>query len=272
MVDQIDSFINGGSKDVAAVYFNFPHDPTGMHNTFDENKKIMDVMEAANTAGRNIVRIDDIPYFGGCDQREGSAQPYLQVGYKDVLTADSKTLWAAVFRFSKAFGTANPGFTRMVTHPENAGEGSKRVTRSTGLAYVPEFFEHLAEILKEENDAEVRAHFAALNVKYKQNRKSLEEMFGDMVIDGDPGMTSLIAVPDEAFGRDVVCADGQTRTMADLNDIIEYLGNMGVVTVNNGGNLLRLAQAVHAEKFVEGITRLKTALDTIQSSPKAKAA
>lgn len=271
MAEEIDGLIAKNGKKISSVYFNFPHNPTGMHINKDENKKIMDVLEKANGAGNTIVRIDDIPYFGGCDRNEGGT-PYLKLGYDNVLTANSKTPWAAIFSFSKAFGTANPGMTIMVVHPSIASEVSKRLTRSTGLAYVPEFFNHIAEILKPENDQAVLEHFGMLNKKYKTNRKALEDAMGNAVLEGDPGMTSLIEVPEELFGRMVSCSDGQVRAMNDLNDIIEFLGNEGVITVNNGGRLLRLAQAAHPDKFVEGVNRLKDALDKIRNSPLAEAA
>lgn len=270
MAEEIDGLIQKNGKKISCVYFNFPHNPTGMHITREENQKVMDVLEAANASGNTIVRIDDIPYFGGCDQQDNA--PYLKLGYDGVLKADSKTPWAAIFSFSKAFGTANPGLTIMVVHPSLATEVSKRLTRTTGLAYVPQFFGHVAEILKPENDKEVLGHFAALNKKYKENRKALEAAMGNSVIEGDPGMTSLIEVPEELFGRTVTCSDGQARTMNDLNDIIEFLGNEGVITVNNGGRLLRLAQAAHPDQFVEGVNRLKAALDKIRNSPMAEAA
>ena len=265
MADEIEGLIKNADKTVASVYFNFPHNPTGMFITESENKKIMAVLDAANDKDAHIVRIDDIPYFGGCDQQDSI--PYLKVGYEGVLTEESKTPWTAIFSFSKAFGTANPGFTIMVVHPSLAADVSKRLTRTTGLAYVPQFFEHMAEIFKPENDKEVLAHFAALNKKYKTNRAALEKALGNMVLEGDPGMTSLIEVPEELFGRAVECSDGQVRTMTDLNDIIEFLGNEGVITVNNGGRLLRLAQAAHPDQFVEGINRLKAAMDKIRNSP-----
>ncbi len=270
MAEEIDTIIQKNGKKVSSLYLNFPHNPTGMHITADENKKIMGVLEAANASGNTIVRIDDIPYFGGCNQN--AEAPYLQLGYDGVLSAESKTPWAAIFSFSKAFGTANPGMTIIVVHPSIAAEVSKRLTRTTGLAYVPAFFDHFAEILKPENDKDVLAHFAALNKKYKINRKALEEAMGNMVLEGDPGMTSLVEVPEELFGRTVSCADGQDRTMNDLDDIIEFLGNEGVITVNNGGRLLRLAQAAHPDQFVDGVNRLKAALDKIRNSPMAEAA
>lgn len=258
------------NKEVSCAYFNFPHNPTGLWITAEENKKIQEALDDANKQGRNIVRIDDIPYFGGCPQ--SASVPYLKTGYEEVLKADSPTHWSAIFSFSKAFGTANPGLTIMTVHPEIAAEVSKRLTRTTGLAYVPEFFDHVSKILCEQYDPEVLAHFKALHDKYAINRKTLEEMLGDMVLDGDPGMTSLVRVPAEVFGKAVICADGQTRTMNDLNDVVEFLGNEGVITVNNGTDLLRIAQAAHPDKFAEGVEKLQAALNKILESPKAEAA
>lgn len=269
--EEIEKAIGAGG-DIAAAYFNYPHNPTGMHITAQENKKVMAALDSANAAGKNILRIDDLPYFGGCPQNAGGKKPYLEVGYDGILDPEGKTLWIAIMSFSKAFGCANPGMSVLVVHPAIAAELSKRLTRTTGLAYVPDYFDHVREIFGEDNDAAVLEHFAALNKKYIANRKALEDAFGDRVQDGDPGMTSLLKVPAELFGRAVTCADGDVRTMADLNDIIEFLGNEGVITVNNGADLLRLAQAAHPDKFAEGVARLKAAFDKILHSPAVAAA
>ena len=270
MADLIGGLIDGASKDVAACYLNFPHNPTGMHISVEENKKIMDVLDKANEGGRKIIRIDDIPYFGGCPQNDSA--PYLQTGYDGVLSRESKTKWMAVMSFSKAFGTASPGLTVMVVHPDMAKDIYMRLYRACGLAFVPAFFDNVAQIFAPENDQEVLKHFAWFHEKYSTNRQVMVDTFGDMVLEGDAGMTSLIRVPADVFGKAVTCSDGEVRTMNDLNDIIEFLGNEGVITVNNGKDLLRIAQAAHPDKFKEGVERLKAALDKILQSPCAAAA
>lgn len=262
---------NTGDQVIAAAYFNFPHNPTGLEISDTENAKIMAVLDNANEAGKNIMRIDDLPYFGNCAQKNGGA--HLKTGYEGVLKTDSPTRWACAISFSKALGTAQPGLSIFVCHPALSDKISKRMTRSSALAYVPQFFANIETLLSPEMDKDVLAHFDKLRRKYIENRNFAEQAFGDNIVDGDAGMTSLIRVPADLYGRTVSCSDGENRPVNDLNDVIEFLANEGVVTVNNGHEddgtgLLRIAQAQHPENFRKGIEILQAGLEKIKAAPK----
>lgn len=261
---------NAGEQVIAAAYFNFPHNPTSLEISDEENTKIMAVLEEANKNGKEIIRIDDLPYFGNCEQKNDGA--FLKMGYEGVFTGESITKWACAISFSKALGTAQPGLSILVCHPELSDKLSKRLTRSSALAYVPQFFDNIGKILSPDMDKDVLAHFAGLRAKYIENRKYAETAFGENIVNGDPGMTSLVRVSKDAFGKNVTCSDGQNRPINDLNDVIEFLANEGVVTVNNGHEddgtgLLRIAQAQHPDNFKKGIEILQAGLDKIKNAP-----
>lgn len=259
-----------GDRIFSMAYFNFPHNPTGLGMTQEHNTKIQAVLDAYNAdAANKIQRIDDLPYFANCAQKNNGA--LLDMGYDGILDADGVTPWSSAISFSKALATAKPGLSILVCHNDLATYMTNRINRSSGLAYVPEFFENLEKLFDERMDDQILTHFASLRAKYTKNRKALEMALGDMVKDGDPGMTSLVEVPEDIFGKSVTCSDGQARTINDLNDVVEFLGNEGVITVNNGGRFLRIAQAQHSDNFNRGVALLQKGLDKILNGQKASA-
>lgn len=245
---------------IFALYINSPDNPTGIRRTADEIRDTMAVLEEINkTRDPKVAMIFDTPYFMSCDQRGANAPSWLDAGFDGVLDGDLQTPWYVNISFSKAYGFATPGFHMMVVHPDYANTWEDEINETYGNAIEIGFAQKVTRIVAPENDAEALAHFAMLKDKYTLNRAALKKYFGDMVVEGDPNMTSLLELPGDFFERD-------TR-IKDMNDFLEYAGQQkGVVFVNNGGTLARVAMAMKAEEFERGVQLLREAFDEIYKS------
>lgn len=278
----IEQLVAGLTKDqvMAAVYMNFPHNPTGMHIDGEENKKVMALLDRINSVqpGKTI-RIDDIPYFNACPHKKEGA--FLKSGYEGVLTKDSITPWFAVFSGSKAFATAEPGFHIMVVHPSLAAELTARLTRRNGLSYSHAFLAGMEKMLDPAMDGEMLAHLGRHHAKYVENRALTMQYLnndhvGRLVVDGDAGMTSLLRIPSEGLGRSV-WIKGENHSIRDDWDLAEAVANMcGVITVPNGmtkegAALLRVAQALAPQRYGIGANALQESLYYIMNAPKLAA-
>lgn len=283
IAEQIEeSLSNGQGRTIAAVYINSPHNPTGMVVTPEEMKRVMAVLEKFNTdekwlAARGGVKVAlciDNPYFHALQRNTSNSTPgYLDAGLAEVLQPNTATPWYAPFSFSKALATAERGATAFIAHPNVYSQLSKIITEDSGPAHDKNFMGVMAQIFAPEFDTAVLSYFSDLREKYIANHGTLKRVFGDAVVDWDGSMTCLIEVSDDMFGRQVTGAKTGTRTIAKLDDFIEFLGQeYGVVTVNNtmksGPSYLRIALAAKPDKFAEGAELMAQALKLVQSSPK----
>lgn len=250
---------------VVAVYTNGRHNPTGAQMSAQEMQKMMDYLaKRVEIDGRAILHIADHPYFHACRQQGGL--PYLDNGYQGVLTPDSKTPWISLVSFSKALGTARSGLSITIARPDMEDQVRAYLTETTGVSFAPEFYDQVVKILSQENDVPVLRHFAHLREKYSENRHQVRQLSKVLpLVDGDPNMTCLLEVPDRLLGRSVVCHDGETRTINDVNDLVEYVANeTGVIIVNNSTqdrNYVRFALAeANAEKFDGAMASIRRSL------------
>ncbi len=261
---------------ILAVYVNSPDNPTGIRRTAVEVKALMDGLEtinaSRNAANQPLVRIIfDTPYFMACEQRDVSASSLLDAGFDTVLDNDALlTPWFVDISFSKAYGFATPGLHTVVAHPKYFKAFADTVNTVYGNGLEIAFAEKVTRILAQENDAEALAHFAMLKEKYTQNKTILSQSFGDYIVAGDPNMTCLMALPQDFFGRQI---QGQKvdklYTINEMNDFLEYCGwEKGVVFVNNGGHLARIAMAMKPENFAKGVTLFREAFDEVYSAKK----
>jgi aspartate/methionine/tyrosine aminotransferase len=254
------------SGDLAAIYTNSPHNPTGICTPAHEMAAMVKMLDHHNDlTGDRVMHVIDNPYFSGCDQNEQT--PYMKSGYEGVIESDSVTPWIAVISFSKAFGTAQPGLSAMVVHNDLASKVSARLSRNNGLSYAPAFFENAANIFNERNDKDARRHFAGLRDKYRANRASALEILSQYltIVEGDASMTCLFSVPDDLMGRNV-----NGFTINDVNDLVEYMGNeTGVVVVNNsvpGRNLIRIALRETPGVMRDALEKLRGGLENIMNA------
>lgn len=265
------------SGDLAAIYTNSPHNPTGICASSDEMEILVKTLDKHNEAtGDRVMHIIDNPYFSGSAQ--SPAAPYMKSGYEGVIAADSVTPWIAIISFSKAFGTAQPGLSVMTVHNGLSGAMTARLARNNGLSYAPSFFENMARIFDPRNDGDALEHFRKLRTKYEANRAAAREMLGGAMtlLDGDPGMTCLFEAPPDIFGKALVCSDGLVRTINDVSDLVEFIGNeMGVVVVNNsvpGRSLIRVALRERPELMRGAFQAINKGLERILNARTVAAA
>jgi hypothetical protein len=261
---------------ILAVYVNSPDNPTGIQRKAADVKALMDGLEKVNTArttnNQALVRIIfDTPYFMACAQRGTDAPSLLDVGFDNVLDNDALlTPWFVDISFSKAYGFATPGLHTVITHLKYAKNFGDVVNTVYGNGLEIAFAEKVTRILAPENDKEAMAHFAMLKDKYTENKSILAESFGEYLVDGDPNMTCLMALPQDFFGRKVQGKTVNTiYSINDMNDFLEYCGwEKNVVFVNNGGHLARIAMAMKPENFTNGVKAFREAFDEVHQSEK----
>ncbi len=271
------------NNNIAAVYLNSPHNPTGLRLTATDFAEIFAVLDAHNSSpamralGKKVTLILDNPYFHAASAGQSSLLDFGGEAFK----LERITPWVSVQSFSKAWGTAQPGFTLLCCHPSLAKAFNTRLTRTVMLSYDKNFYGAILHCLQPAQDAACLSHFSDLRQKYVQNRAALEAAFGvnkpspATCLDGDAGMTALLRLDsNQFFNRQVSGKDNKPMTLANTNDLIEWLANKaGVVTVNNGldseGNaLLRLAAAAQPAQYAQAVQRLQNAFAEVQAAPK----
>jgi hypothetical protein len=244
-------------------------------------EQIFAVLNAANSGaalerrgGRKIGLIMDNPYPHAAPEIMRAGQRGLDTGL-DSFRQDQATPWFMPVSASKFFGTAEPGFTMIATHPAYAKPLAARLMRSVGIGFFSPYFRALTATLQAANDSIVLDHFATLRAKYIANRSALKAALDTAVVDGDPGMTALVTIDPQDFeGRLLPGRDGGHFPIDDLNDAIEYLANRhGVITVNNGMDsagraLLRLAAAEEPANYRKGIERLAAGFGEMRQAPR----
>ncbi|MCC6598596.1 MAG: aminotransferase class I/II-fold pyridoxal phosphate-dependent enzyme [Alphaproteobacteria bacterium] len=259
-----------------AVYTNGAHhNPTGKNYGKKYAIGLQADLEEINKGAKTpVVHILDIPYFHALKQNTDLDGPYYDHGIKELTDPDSETPWIAVISFSKALGTATPGLSFVVTHPKIAADVEERLMQSIGVAYNPAYMAQIYDGFGPDKDAEHLKHYQNLRDKYITNQGGLVKTAKPQnMVDGDPGMTSLMKLGPEFQKRRIDVSDGH-YDIKDGNDFIEaMLQNFDWVGVNNGvdkeGNLLiRTANAEPTERYAQGLQNLKEGLEHIKNSPR----
>jgi len=255
-----------------AIVINTPQNPTGKIYSDDWMKYFADRMEESNQmrpAENRIAVIFDIPYFYALP-KAGQGDYLLDGGFGYLARADAATPWTAVVSFSKALGLATPGFSFAAVHPSYASAFGKSLISGIGGSYNPGFFAQAEKAFAPENYPIHRAHYAGLREKYELNYAALRAAFGNLVVDGGPGMTALVEF--EGLVDKQVEVSKCAYELRDGADIVEYIGNKtGVVVVDqgevNGKSQIRVAAAERPERYAEGIARLARVIAQIQAAP-----
>ncbi len=264
-----------GSKNIALITTNFPHNPTSRRMTPDDAIALKDLLNTLNhKPDHKITLVDDAPYSYSAKPETKNGKTYLSTGFSSIYEADSPTPMFHIQSFSKSFGTANIGLSAMVV-TDNLRIPVKRdmTNEGHGLARVGGFIDNIGTVLGGNYNIEIMNHFQNLRDKYETNRKTVRRIFtrpqdGIEVVEGRAGMLSLIKVPREILGRDVSCHDLGHRQIRTGYDLMEYFANQhGVVMVYNGeyegSALIRVAQAAQPDMFEEGVERLNDGINTL---------
>lgn len=261
--------------DLFALYTNGAHhNPTGKNYGKDYAIGLQADLEKINAdAETPVIHLLDIPYFHALKQNTDLNGPYYDHGIKELTDPEAKTPWIAIVSFSKALGTATPGLSFVVAHPKIAADLEDRLMQSVGVAYNPAYMAQVYEAFAPEKDAEHLRHYQKLRDKYVTNHGGLVETARpEKMVDGDPGMTSLMKLGSEFQNRRIDVSDGQ-YDIRDGNDFIEAMvQNFDWVGVNNGvdkeGNwLIRTANAESTDRYAQGLQNLKEGLEHIKNSP-----
>ncbi len=261
---KLQDFEDMGSS-LSAVYTNYPHNPTGLAGSKQEIALIttkLNEINAGRTSPNRIFHVIDSPYFAGCSQKDSGA--YLYNPYEGNLAYKGQTPWLMVLSFSKAFGVASPGISIVVTDESTQEEFDKQLVSGVGISYSPEFLQAACQVMMSENDSAVLEHFDVLRRKYKRNHGIVADGLNRYMADGDPNLTAVLEFPEAMIGQEVRCSDGISRSVRDMNDLVEIYGNAGVVTVNcstKDRNLVRLALSGRAETIQRGVNVIS---DTVQ--------
>lgn len=251
------------TSDDVAITLNTPHNPTGRYYTEAFMKNQAEALETRNRdGGLKTALLLDIPYFYALPRTAEGSDHYLDGGFEHLTNADAATPWFAAVSFSKALGTANMGLTFVVVHPEYAQAFARQLTSRNGMGYTPGLYEQVERVFAPEFDQVHLDHYAALREKYGVNfEKTVATFGGELMVDGDPGMTALLKLPNMK-GKVLQGSDGEAWPINDTADFLEYLGNEhNVVAVDNGMTeddemLIRVALAPKPQNFAPAIERV----------------
>ena len=253
--------------DSFAAIINTPHNPTGAVYSKAAMQRLGAVM------GDRHLLLDN-PYYGALPRAAGDG-PYLDGGLEALCTANAATPWYHVVSGSKFLGTATPGLTVLTVHPDLAKDMQPFLLARNLISYPVGLYDTALRLFAPANDATHLAHYATMSGVFATNRATLERIFGDAVMPGGAGMTSLLDFRNvDLLGR-VVQTDvfGEVKVM-DMFDLVSYLANpcfhdaCGVVTVANGDRLLRIAQPGKPADFTAAMERLHRGIERLLASPK----
>jgi aspartate/methionine/tyrosine aminotransferase len=232
--------LDNGHRDstvLAAVYSNYPNNPTGLYGTTAEIARAYDVLDRINTWRRGvnmplITNIADNPYFAGLPGKDSGA--FLQSPYEGVVKANGPTPTILVTSFAKALGFATPGVHAMTFSDDAmAGEFEIWAKSKAGFSYFPEAMGHVTDMLQSWKYPALREHFGAMAAKYARNHAILAAALPGMLLDGDPGMVCTMEIPADALGKTVIGHDGERHEIRTGRDVAEYAANMhGVIAVD----------------------------------------
>ncbi len=279
-------FDNLLTDDIDNFYLNPQHNPTG--RIFEREwmvgfkQWLDDKNEDRKARGLPLIKlILDVPYFHA-QEINLDANPandeffYDKCGLNILMDDEGITPYSAMFSFSKAFGTADPGFTVTRAHPAILNQIKNDMLSNGHLTGgVRELIPAACKTFTKENDPKIIAHLNSLYTKYIKNNAILKEAISHLegveIVDGDAGMTALLSLDLEQFyGKTLEGKITGEYEINDMNDIVEYLAiNYGVVTVNNGEKngkgFLRLANALDNESYGQSMTKLGAGLTEIAS-------
>lgn len=258
LADKTDSF---------AAIVNTPHNPTGAIYSKAAMARLGDVM------GDRHLLLDN-PYYGALPRNAGNGS-YLDGGLEVLCTANAATPWYHITSGSKFLGTATPGLTILIVHPDLAKDMQPYLLARNLISYPVGFYDAALRLFAPENDATHLAHYATMSGVFAANRATLERIFGDAVMPGGAGMTSLLDFrTTDLLGREVTTALYGKIAVRDMFDLVSYLANpcfedaCGVVTVANGDRLLRIAQPGKPEAFTAAMERLHRGIERLLAAPK----
>ncbi len=284
-------------------YIGVPSNPRGLFPSPEELNELLALLEDIRGNGKPPVLLFDIPYFHAAKQRFEDGKPYLDTGLSTAFFDRLKELgvpYIASYSFSKALGSAKPGFSFMAVSPDLvAPMRTQLVEGSIGISYHPATYDAILNtlFLPEHDHSRTLPHFKVLADNYETNCDTLKQqfdridpalkrVFGDAatygLLDGDAMMTRLFALPARDIFNRVVEVPAEfglpdnSFTIRNTNDFLTCVANLaGVVLVDNGfarsgeTMLIRVATAEPEQRFREGAQRLTNTLVKIARSPVA---
>ena len=265
---------------IAALYTNFPHNPTGLVTTDEEMQRIQSTLDTINQTRAAsslppIVHIADDPYFMSLDSQD--TVPYIKSPYAGKFQIDGPTPSVHLISFSKCLGMANPGFYAVVlTNSKMAADYKKFLTTDIGPAFVPEFCDHVTKILSEQSYPALKDHFKKIKQKYIVNNQIFEDLVPG-ALDGDPGMTRAFAVPDDVLNKQVQ-VNGQAINIKTTRDVAAYIANVtGTIlvaqSIDGAEKLLRIAlKSENPDLVRQACEGIATSFDQLRKAPSIAAA
>ena len=267
-----------GKDRIAVLYTNFPHNPTGLASSGEEIARVQKKLDELNMnrAARNIppiVHIADDPYFMGLPQNDATDKnnPVFQSPYAGNFQIDGPTPSIHIVSFSKALATASPGFHgTFMTNSDMAKGYGKFLATDLGPSFAPDFMNQIAAMLQEDFHDALREHFLKIHKKYAVNNPIFES-HDSACVDGDPGMTRVLRVPEEALGKRI-SVNGETREIKTTRDVCAYIANTtGTILVaqaeSGREDLIRAAlKSENPDMIEEGSKDIAKALDDLASA------
>ena len=281
---KIDPNMFGDITKLQGIIINPEHNPTGKIYPDWYVQGIMDLAHEENkrraAEGRALLWVaGDMPYYhsrpANADADTDAGEYYYETSVAPIImNHDEPTPCGVVIPKTKTGGTAKIGATTFIGNEACFDQVKARLMQTYGLSGLEEYFAILKAFYGPEFDAEIIAHEMRLRDKYIENRASLEDAISDIddisLVDGDPGMTSLLRLdPETMYGKRVYGEVTGHYDIKDTNDIVEFLAlNYGIVTVNNGENYLRIANALNPDDYKTASKELATGLFMVaQASP-----
>ena len=269
-----------GTDRIAVLYSNFPHNPTGLFASRKEIAAIQSRLDDINADRQKrgqppIVHVCDDPYFMGLPQNDTA--PFIDSPYAGQFQVGGPTPSIHLISLSKALATARPGFHGAVyTNSDMADAHKKFLTRNVGVSFVPEFMHAVASMLDPDNADHLKAHFTKIHEKYTRNNAIFDKTV-PTAVDGDPGMTRVLSVPDTALSKrvDFHGTDIDVRTTRDVCAYIANTSGTIVVAQAEGGeeNLIRVAlKSENPEMIEKGCKDIANALKELENAAPIPAA
>lgn len=280
---------------IAAAYFNFPHNASGLHLSDEDGQKICEVADKFNLTDEHSYQLAlqfDTPYYSACPMAE-SEGAYLETGLRHVLDTsitdpkDVVTPKIIHFSGSKYMRTAREGLAWEISTPDLVkGLRAYHNMSGNGVRYDPVFFANLVRAFQPENDHLWGKQLDLDRTKFADNYADFKKVHGDDVLEGGANLVGLMRLRD-VFGKVVMCHDGQERYIPELGNTEEsnkaarqaylsYVANgtpehEGIILVDGevdkeNNPLARVAMAKPQEDFSKANTRLGEINEYIRNS------
>ncbi len=280
---------------IAAAYFNFPHNASGLHLTDEEGRKLQGISDKHNLSGdseHKMVVLHDVPYFSACPKNDSDGS-YLHAGLKYIIDPTIKkaeyviTPTIGILSGSKFLRMARHGLAWEITTPDLT-----KILRDyhnmsgNGTRYDPVLFSNIEKGLHPENDHIWHKQFDIDRKKFGDNYVELQRVFGDDVLEGGANLVGLFKLKG-VFGKAVMCHDGVERYIPKPGETAEsqkaarqaylsYVANgteteEGIILVDgevdkNNEPLARIALAKPQEDFKAVVQRLGRINEHIRQS------